>query len=87
MKKYPYNPDYAVPPGATIKETIKLKNMTQASFAKRMGMSQKTISQIIHGKAPINQKTAYKLELVLHIPAKFLNNAEMNYRMALRKSD
>jgi len=86
MKKYPFNPDYAVPPGATIKETLKAKNMTQANFAKRMGMSQKSVSQIIHGKARITYQTAEKLETVLGICTYFWINAETNYRMALRKA-
>jgi plasmid maintenance system antidote protein VapI len=45
-----------------------------------MGMSQKTISQIVNGVAPISYRTAYKLEMVLGIPARFWNAREARYR-------
>jgi len=86
MKKYPFNPDYAVPPGATIKETLKHKGMSQKDLAAKMFMSQKKISQIIHGKARITYQTAEKLETVLGICTYFWINAEANYRTALRKA-
>ena len=34
----------ATPPGATIKEQLENRSMTQKEFAKRMGMSEKHIS-------------------------------------------
>jgi plasmid maintenance system antidote protein VapI len=86
MSRYKYDPDYAVPPGATLKETLKEEHMSQADFAIRMGMSEKTVSLLINGKAPLSIKTSLKLELVLGIPARFWNLRELNYRQALRSS-
>jgi HTH-type transcriptional regulator / antitoxin HigA len=84
-KTYPYTPDYAVAPGATLKETIEMKNLSQSDLAVRMGMAEKTISQIINGIAPISYETAEKLELVLGIPARFWNASESRYREFLMR--
>ena len=39
----------ATPPGATLKEQLTDRGMTQKEFAKRMGMSEKHISRLING--------------------------------------
>ncbi len=79
-KKYEFMPDYAVPPGATLLETLEAKGISQAELSVRTGMAEKTISQIIHGVAPISHETALKLECALGAPARFWNNLESNYR-------
>ena len=81
--RYAFNPDYATPPGATLKEVLESKGISQAELATRMGMADKTISQIINGIAPISFDTAYKLELVLGIAASFWNRLELAYREKL----
>jgi HTH-type transcriptional regulator/antitoxin HigA len=81
-----YTPDYAVAPGATLREILESKNMPQAEFAARMEMAEKTVSQIINGTAPITYETACKLELVLGIPARFWNAREAQYRDALHRA-
>ncbi|MBZ5671377.1 MAG: ImmA/IrrE family metallo-endopeptidase [Acidobacteriia bacterium] len=78
-----YKPDYAVPPGATLLETIQAKGMPQAELAQRTGRPLKTINEIINGKAAITAETALQLERVLGVPASFWNNLERNYREAL----
>lgn len=75
-----FNPDYAVPPGATLLETIEDLGMTQTELAQRMGRPLKTINEIINGKAEITAETAIQLERVTGIPAAFWNNAEATYR-------
>ena len=81
--KYPYTPDYAVAPGATLKETLEEKGLSQADLALRTGLAEKTISQIVNGIAALSYETAEKLELALGIPAKFWNARERSYREAL----
>jgi addiction module HigA family antidote len=81
--KLEYKPDYAVPPGATLFETIQAKGMSQAELAQRTGRPLKTINEIIKGKAAITAETALQLERVLGVPASFWNNLERNYREAL----
>ena len=84
-EKFAYEPDYAVPPGETLKETLEALGMTQKQLARRTGMTEKTISEIINAKAPITPRTALHLEKVLNIPAGFWNNLENNYRERLAK--
>ena len=79
-KALPYDPDYAVAPGETLLEKIQELGMTQATLAKRLGLSDKHVSQIINGLEPITQKTAIGLERVTGIPARFWNNREAIYR-------
>jgi len=86
-KKYPFVPDYAVAPGATLKETLEMKGLSQADLSLRTGMAEKTISQIINGIAPISYETAEKLELVLGIPSRFWNARERSYREALVRAE
>lgn len=70
----------ATPPGSTIKEQIDDRGMTQKDFAKRMGLSEKHISHLINGDVQLTQDVAYRLEMVLGIPASFWNNLEAIYR-------
>lgn len=70
----------ATPPGATIKEQLSERQMSQKEFAARMNMSEKHISQLINGEVALTPETAIKLEMVLGVPAKFWNNLEEIYR-------
>jgi addiction module HigA family antidote len=84
-KRYAYEPDYAVPPGATLDETIQSLGMDQRELAVRTGLTPKTINLIINGKAPITHETAVLLERVTGLPARTWNNLESNYREQLAK--
>lgn len=79
-KKYGFSPDYATPPGETLKETIEFKGMTQKELSKRTGLTVQSINRIYNGDQPINYETANKLELVTGVPARFWNNLESKYR-------
>lgn len=83
--RYAYEPDYAVPPGQTLLETIASLGMDQKELATRMSLSEKHVSQIVNGIAPISYQTADKLELVTGVPARVWNNLEMKYRERLAK--
>ncbi|VTR62449.1 XRE family plasmid maintenance system antidote protein [Actinobacillus pleuropneumoniae] len=78
-----YNPNYAVPPGETLLDTLEELNMTQAELAKRMNRPTKTINEIIKGKAEITPTTALELEMTTGVPAQLWNNLERNYRTQL----
>jgi len=78
-----YKDMVAIPPGETIKDELVYAGMTQSEFAKRMGMSEKAISQIINGEATLSYETALKLESVLGIPAPMWNSLEAQYREVL----
>ncbi len=83
--KYAFQPDYTVPPGTTLKETLDAKSLSQADLSLRTGLSEKTISQIINGVAPISFDTAERLELATGVPASFWNRRELSYREALTR--
>ncbi|WP_027216891.1 HigA family addiction module antitoxin [Butyrivibrio fibrisolvens] len=77
----------ATPPGATIKEQLNDKGMSQKEFAARMDMSEKHISKLINGEVQLTPEVAVRLEVVLGVPAKFWNNLEAIYREKLIKAE
>ncbi len=80
-----YEPSDVSPPGATLRELLEDRGLTQSDLATRMGRPQKTISEIINGKAAITPETALELELVLSVPASFWNARERDYRAYLAR--
>lgn len=75
----------ATPPGATIKEQLNDRRMSQKEFSARMDMSEKHISKLINGEVRLTPEVAVRLEIVLGVPAKFWNNLEAVYREKLIK--
>ena len=75
----------ATPPGATIKEQLLDRGLSQKEFAVRMGMSEKHISKLINGEVQLTPDVAVRLEMVLGVPAKFWNKQESTYREKLEK--
>ena len=77
----------ATPPGATIKEQLLDRGLSQKEFSVRMGMSEKHISKLINGEVQLTPDVAVRLEMVLGIPAKFWNKLESTYREKLVKAN
>lgn len=75
----------ASPPGATIKEHLADRGMTQKEFALRMDMTEKHISKLINGEVHLTPDVALRLEMVIGIPARFWSNLEAAYREKLSK--
>lgn len=73
----------ATPPGATIKEQLENKCMSQKEFSQRMDMSEKYISRLINGEVQLTCDVANRLEMVLGLPVQFWNNLEAIYREKL----
>ena len=71
-----FTPDYAVTPGEILEETLESRGIKKSAFAERCGLSAKTVSQIIHGKAPVTPETAIQFERVLGVSAAVWNNLE-----------
>ncbi|WP_320129711.1 helix-turn-helix domain-containing protein [uncultured Sphaerochaeta sp.] len=84
-RMYEYSPDYAVPPGQTLREVIENLSMTQKDLALRTGLTEQTIVRIIKGIQAITFETANKLEMVTGVPARMWNNLEMQYREQLSR--
>lgn len=85
IKKKEFCPNYAIPPGETLRETLDAMGMSQAELAERTGRPKKTINEIISGKAAITAETALQLERVLGVPASFWTNLERNYQETLAR--
>lgn len=77
----------ASPPGATIKEQLVDRGMSQKEFAQRMDMSEKHISRLINGEVQLTPDMAMRLELVLGVPAQFWSRLESAYREKLAKAN
>ena len=84
-KKYTHDPDYAVPPGETVREVMESYGMTKQEFASRLGLTTMTLGQIFKAEQPISYGTANSLEMVTGTPARFWNNLEANYREQFAK--
>jgi len=83
--KNQYIPDYAVPPGETLRELLEEREMSQAELAQRMGRTPKMINELMAGKAPLTHETALLLEQVLGVPARLWNRLEANYQEDLAR--
>ncbi|MCD7818902.1 MAG: HigA family addiction module antitoxin [Lachnospiraceae bacterium] len=75
----------ATPPGATIKEQLNDRSMSQKEFAARMNLSEKHISRLINGDVQLTPDVAVRLETVLGVPARFWSNLEAIYREKIVK--
>lgn len=64
-----YTPDWVSPPRETLTDILKERKITKTEFADRMGLSKKTVNQLIKGKAEITICIAYKMELALGVPS------------------
>lgn len=66
----------------TIEETLEFRHIAQVEFAKRIGVSEKHLSQVLHKKAFISPTVALSIEEVTGIPAHMLLEKDMRYRLA-----
>ncbi len=85
-KNYGFEPDYAIPPGETLKEVMESLNMSQKELAIRTGLTVQSLNRIFKGDQPISYETANKLELATGVPARMWNNLEAHYREQLAKN-
>ena len=76
-----------VPPGATIREQLQDRGMSQKEFASRTEMTTKHISQLLNGEVRLTPDVAVRLEMVLGVPANFWSNLEAIYREKIIKAN
>lgn len=84
---YEYRPDYGVPPGWVLEERLEAQGISQAEFARQCGYSQKLISEIISGKAPLEPAMALQFERVLGVDANLWLGIEAEYRRQFKKKE
>ena len=77
-------PDWVSPPGETIAEILKERQIPRRAFANRMGMTRKETYRLMEGEIEITIRIAYKMGLILGVPtARFWINRERLYRESL----
>ena len=86
-KNYGFEPDYAIPPGETLREVMESLGMSQQELARRTGITVQSLNRIFKGSQPITCETADRLELATGVPASMWNNLEAQYRKQLAKID
>ncbi|MCX5902471.1 MAG: helix-turn-helix domain-containing protein [Proteobacteria bacterium] len=85
LRKFTFEPDYAIPPGQTLMEIMESLDMTQKELAIRTGITVQSLNRIFKGEQPISYETASRLELATGVPARLWNNLETKYREQLAK--
>jgi HTH-type transcriptional regulator/antitoxin HigA len=76
----PFAPDWVLPPGDSIFDLIEERGWTQGELARRLGYSDKHVSNLINGKAPVTVDAAERLERVLGSTMNFWLALEANYQ-------
>ena len=86
QKRYGFEPDYAIPPGETLKEVMESLNMAQKELAVRTGLTVQSLNRIFKGDQPLSYESANKLELATGVSALMWKNLEAQYRKQLAKN-
>lgn len=72
-----------VPPGETIKEQMKQKNISLKELANAIDEDEEHTQELLEGDIRIQPKHMEGLEQILGIPFRFWRNLEDNYRNEL----
>jgi HTH-type transcriptional regulator/antitoxin HigA len=78
-------PDYAVPPGESLRERLAELHMSQAEFARRTGLTTKHVNQVMQGIASVSAEVAQRLEYATGTPSWWWLRLEADYRDALTR--
>lgn len=70
----------ATPPGATIREQLESRGISQEEFAVRMKMSEEYLGKLVNGQVQLTPAIAERLEMVLGVPSGFWNKLEVIFR-------
>ena len=80
-----YNPDFAVPPGETIKEAAEARGISIEDLADRIDTPYSGLTAVIDGRLPISKSFALKLAEELDAPAYFWLNLQAQYDATKRR--
>jgi addiction module HigA family antidote len=81
--KFLYAPNYAVPPGGTLEETIEQMGLTVEQFAEKAGLDSGLVHDVLQGDAEITEEMAGAFERVSGVPAELWLSLERNYQRNL----
>ena len=82
-----FNPDYAVHPGELLSDILEARGITQAELARRCGILEKTISEIVNGDTSVMADTAILLGETLGINAQIWFRLENKYKSWKRRQE
>lgn len=82
-----WNSPVLIHPGEHLLDFIEDAGISQAELATRIGISKKAVNEIVKGKAPITQNTAFRLSKVFATSPDFWVNLQNNYDLALAHLD
>lgn len=72
-------------PGEHLLDFIEDAGISQAELAERVGISKKAINEIVKGKAPITQQTAFRLSKVFAVSPDFWISLQSNYDLGVAR--
>ena len=75
-----------VPPGATLRQELAARGMSQRKLARAMGRPVQAVNRIVLGRKALTPRTALELESVLGVPAELWTRLEADYRLALERA-
>lgn len=79
-----YTPDWVSPPGETLADILKEREIPLRVFANRIGMTRKETYRLMKGEIEITTRIACKLENAFGVPsARFWIERERLYRESL----
>ncbi|MBP5621322.1 MAG: HigA family addiction module antidote protein, partial [Thermoguttaceae bacterium] len=84
---YALEPNYAVPPGEILADALEMRGISQARFARSIGVSTNTMSRLIRGESALTSDMALRIERALDIPASLWLNAEANYQLCKKRRE
>jgi HTH-type transcriptional regulator/antitoxin HigA len=76
-------PNYAVPTGEFIQEWMDNNGVNAAEMSRRLGVTRKHVSELLHGKVGLSAEVAVSLERVTGITADYWNRLEAVFRSDL----
>lgn len=74
-----FKPDYAIPPGETIKELLETRRISVWTLAHHLQLSVGEVLDLCEGNLKISQTLATDLEKVFNVPAYFWLNLQAQY--------
>lgn len=80
-----YNGIIAFHPGRYVEEAIQDMRISQATFAKMLGIPERTLSLFIDGQIDVSYNLARRLSMVLGTSIKFWFNLQRTYYKKLTK--
>jgi HTH-type transcriptional regulator/antitoxin HigA len=80
-----FAPDYAVPPGETVREIMEIIEMSPAGLGAYLELTADEVDALLAGRLPITLPLATQLATLTSVATSFWLNLEANYRATLAR--